>query len=78
MRSPVGGSMPYGKSNIVRRAWCGMDDILSKYLAIGILLGLMGGFVTYLFTDQVLFIEAGAALGIVAGAVMGLLLSRKK
>ncbi len=55
-----------------------MDDILSKYLAIGILLGLMGGFVTYLFTDQVLFIEAGAALGIVAGAVMGLLLSRKK
>jgi hypothetical protein len=55
-----------------------MDETFSKYLAIGILLGLMAGFMAYVFTNQVLFIEAGVALGIIAGAAAGYLLSKKK
>lgn len=54
-----------------------MNEALSKYLAIGMLLGLMAGFMAYVFTDQVLFIEAGLAVGIVAGAAVGSLLSKK-
>jgi hypothetical protein len=55
-----------------------MNETLSKYLAIGLLLGLMAGFMAFVLTDQVLFIEAGAAFGIVAGAAVGSLLSKKK
>jgi hypothetical protein len=55
-----------------------MDETLSKYLAIGLLLGLVVGFTAFVLTDQVLLIEVGAALGIVAGAAVGSLLSKKK
>jgi len=55
-----------------------MNETLSKHLAMGILLGLMAGFIAYVFTNQVLFIEAGAAIGIVVGAVVGSLLSKNK
>ena len=55
-----------------------MNETLSKYLAVGILLGLMAGFIAYVFTNQVLFIEVGAAVGVVVGAVVGSLLSKKK
>ena len=55
-----------------------MNETLSKYLAIGLLLGLIAGFVAYVLTDQVLFIEAGAAVGIVLGAAAGYLLSHRR
>ena len=55
-----------------------MNETLSKYLAIGILLGLMAGFITYTLTNQVLYIEGGAGVGIGAGAAVGFLLSKKK
>jgi hypothetical protein len=53
-----------------------MNETLSKYLAIGLLLGLMAGFLAYVFTNQVFFIEAGSAVGIIAGAAVGSLLSK--
>jgi hypothetical protein len=55
-----------------------MKDILSKYLAIDIPLGLMTGFTAYVVTNQVLLIEAGLAVGAVLGAAVGYALSRKK
>jgi hypothetical protein len=55
-----------------------MNEILSKYLAIGVLLGLMAGFAAYLVTNQTLLIEAGLAVGTVMGLEVGYALSRKK
>ena len=55
-----------------------MNETLSKYLSIGILLGLIAGFTAYIFTNQSLFIEAGALVGIIVGAAVGYTLSRKK
>jgi hypothetical protein len=55
-----------------------MNETLSKYLAIGILLGLIAGFLAYVFSNQVLFIEAGVAVGVVAGAAVGYLLAKRK
>ena len=67
-----------GKSNKTAISWQLMNETLSKYLAIGILLGLMAGLIAYALTNQVLLIEAGAGVGIVLGATAGFLLSRKK
>ena len=55
-----------------------MNETLSKYLSIGILLGLIVGFIAYVLTNQALFIEAGAVLGIVVGAAVGYTISKKK
>jgi hypothetical protein len=55
-----------------------MNETLSKYLAMGLLLGLMAGFIAYVLTNQVLFIEAGAAVGLIAGATVGSLISKRK
>jgi asparagine N-glycosylation enzyme membrane subunit Stt3 len=56
----------------------GVNETLSKYLAIGILLGLIAGVIAYALTNQVLLIEAGLAAGIILGAAVGYLLSNKK
>jgi uncharacterized membrane protein YeaQ/YmgE (transglycosylase-associated protein family) len=55
-----------------------MNETLSKYLSIGILLGLIAGFIAYIFTNQALYIEAGALVGIIVGAAVGHTLSKKK
>jgi hypothetical protein len=55
-----------------------MNETLSKFLAIGILLGLIAGVAAYALTNQVLFIEAGLAVGLIVGYGVGTLLSRKK
>jgi hypothetical protein len=55
-----------------------VNETLSKYLAIGILLGLMAGFAAYVITNQILLIEVGLAFGAVIGAAVGYVLSKKK
>jgi hypothetical protein len=55
-----------------------MNETLSKYLAIGLLLGLIVGLVGYVLTNQVLMIEAGTVGGVLVGAAAGYLLSKKK
>lgn len=55
-----------------------MNETLSKYLAIGILLGLMAGFIACVLFNQVLLIEAGLAVGVAVGAAVGYMLSKKK
>jgi hypothetical protein len=55
-----------------------VNETLSKYLAIGILLGLMAGFAAYVITNQILLIEVGLAFGTVMGVAVGYVLSKKK
>ena len=54
-----------------------MNETLSKFLAIGILFGLVTGVVVYALTNQVLFIEAGLAVGLIIGYGVGTVLSKK-